>query len=117
MGGPVKVTAMTDSVSFERRTHKRHPLSTGVAFYHGPTQKDFPGRCVNVSSSGMLMYVPPNVPVQVGHPIRLATGSVPRPEFAGLGGKPVDATITRVDRGEYLSGQLGVAVRFSMPTA
>lgn len=65
------------------------------------------------------MYVPPNVPVQVGHPIRLATASVPRPEFAGLGGegKPVDATITRVDRGEYLSGQLGVAVHFSMPTA
>ena len=60
------------------------------------------------------MYVPPNVPVQVGHPIRLSAASVPRPEFAGLGGRPVDATVTRVDRGGYLSGQLGVGVRFAL---
>ena len=65
-----------------------------------------------------MMYVPPNTPVQVGHPIRLSAASVSRPEFAGLGGgKPVDGTITRVDRGQYLSnGQLGVAVRFAVPT-
>jgi len=63
------------------------------------------------------MHVPPNVPIQVGHPIRLAAASVPRPEFAGLGGESVDATVTRVDRGKYLKGQLGVAVRFSMPAS
>ena len=62
------------------------------------------------------MYIPPNVPVQVGHSIRLSGTGVRRPEFAGLGGDPVDATITRVDRGEYLSGQLGVAVRFAVLT-
>ncbi len=108
---------MTESVSSERRTYKRHPLSTNIAFFHGPSQRDFPGQCVNVSSGGMLMYVPPNAPVQVGHPIRLATASVPRPEFAGLGGSSVDATVTRVDRGKYLSGQLGVAIRFFIPSA
>jgi len=58
------------------------------------------------------MYVPPNVPVRVGQPIRLSPAGLRRPEFAGLGGEAVDATITRVDRGTYLSGQLGVAVRF-----
>lgn len=62
------------------------------------------------------MYVPPNTPVQVGHPIRFSAASVSRPEFAGLGGEPVDGTITRVDRGQYVSnGQLGVAVRFAVP--
>lgn len=106
---------MSEQASTERREHKRHPLATSIQFYHGPTQREFPGRCVNVSSSGMLMYVPPNLPVQVGHPIRLSADSVRRPEFAGLGGEPVDATVTRVDRGQYIGGQLGVAVRFALP--
>lgn len=108
---------MSDLFAVERRRHQRHPLATSIAFYHGPTQRDFPGRCMNISSGGMLMYVPPNVPVQVGQPIRMSAASVQRPEFAGLGGEPVDATITRVDRGEYLGGQLGVAIRFAAPTA
>ena len=105
--------SMSEQSSTERRRHPRHPLATSVQFYHGPTQRDFPGRCVNVSAGGMLMYVPPNIPVQVGHPLRLTAAGASRPEFAGLRGQTVDATITRVDREKYLSGHLGVAVRFA----
>jgi len=112
--GSVGQERMTEQTSTERRRHRRHPLPTSIQFYHGPSQRDYPGRCVNVSSGGMLMYVPPNVPIQVGHPIRLSTASMHRPEFAGLCGESVDATVTRVDRGKYLSGQLGVAVRFAV---
>ena len=114
--GSLRWSRMIDSVSAERRTHKRHPLFTSIAFFHGPSQRDFPNQCVNVSSGGMFMRVPPNAPIQVGHPIRFATASVARPEFAGLAGQSVDATVTRVDRGQYLSGQIGVAVRFTLPS-
>ena len=105
---------MSDVFAVERRVDKRHPLATSIAFYHGPTQRDFPGRCVNISSGGLFMHVPPNVPVQVGHPVRMSAAGVRRPEFAGLGGEPLDATVIRVDRGEYLEGQLGVAIRFAL---
>ena len=105
---------MSEQPSDNRRMHPRHPFATSVQFYHGPSQRDFPGRCVNVSAGGMLMHVPPNTPVQVGHPVRLTAAGARRPEFAGLGGQTVDATITRVDREQYLSGHLGVAVRFAV---
>lgn len=99
----------------ERRKHPRHPLATRVDVFHGPSQRAFPGRCVNISTGGLMMYVPAATPVQPGHPIRLTLGFVGRPEFAGLGDGPVDATIVRVDRDALLtSGHLAVGVRFAM---
>ncbi len=101
--------------STERRVHPRHPLLTSVQVFHGPSQRDFPGRCVDISAGGMCMYVPAATPIQPGQPIRLTVGSVSRPEFAGLSEKPIDATIVRVDRDALLkTGHLAVGVRFAM---
>jgi len=105
---------MNAARSKERREHPRYPLATSVQFYHGPSQRDFPGRCINISLGGMLMYVPAATPVQPGQPIRLAMGGASRPEFSRLDGRPLDATIVRVDRGALLSeGHLAVGVRFA----
>jgi len=104
---------MDSTPKTDRRRHQRHPLTTSLQFYHGPSQRDFPGRCVDISKGGLLMYVPVSAPVQPGQAIRLAVGSVSRPEFAGLSETPLDATIVRVDRHSILSsGQLAVGVRF-----
>ena len=98
----------------DRRAHPRYPLPTSIQFYHGPTQRDFPGRCVDISLGGLLMYVPASTPVQPGQPIRIVVGALNRPEFAGLGRKPVDGVIVRVNRNALLSeGHLAVGVRFA----
>jgi len=105
---------MAGTPSTDRRRHQRYPLATGVQFYHGPTQREFPGRCVDISDGGMLMYVPAKLPVQPGQPIRLTVGTVSRPEFSALSEKPLDATIVRVDRHKLLSmGHIAVGVRFA----
>jgi len=105
---------MSNRPSTERRQHQRFPLSTSVQFYHDPSQRDFPGRCANISAGGMLMYVPAATPLQPGHGIRLNLGSVNRPEFANLGDGTVYATVVRVDRKALLvAGSLAVGVRFA----
>ena len=105
---------MNATPSVERRQHPRHPLATGVQFYHGPSQREFPGRCVDISASGMLMYVPAGAPMQPGHPIRLTLGGVNRPEFANMASRPVDATIVRVNRHNLLTnGYLAIGVKFA----
>lgn len=104
---------MSQTRSVERRAHQRYPLCTGVEFRHGPSHRDFPGRCVNISTGGMQMSVPATTPVQPGHPIRIDLGTVPLTEFAG-DGSPVDGTIVRVDRESFLAaGHLTVGVRFA----
>ncbi len=98
----------------DRRRHQRYPLPTGVQFYHSPSQREFPARCVDVSKGGLLMYVPASVPVHPGQPIRVNIGGVDRPEFAGMGEGPLDATVVRVDRYALLSmGHLAVGIRFA----
>ena len=100
--------------STERRAHPRYPLATSVQFFHGPSQRDFPARCVDISVGGLLMHVPAAAPVQSGQPVRLSMGGVDRPEFAGLGGKPLDGTIVRVNRQTLIEkGHLAVGVRFA----
>ena len=98
----------------ERRMHQRHPLSTTVQFYHGPSQRDFPGRCVDISAGGMLLYVPAATPLQVGHPIRMQLSAVNRPEFPVTSDQPIDATVVRVERQKLLtSGHIAVGVKFA----
>jgi c-di-GMP-binding flagellar brake protein YcgR len=105
---------MNATPSKERRAYPRFPLTTSVGFYHGPSHRDFPARCIDISRGGMLMYVPATTPVQPGQPVRLAVGSVSHPDFARLGRKPLDAVIVRVDRGALLAeGHLAVGVRFA----
>ena len=105
---------MSESPSTERRMHPRYPLVTSVDFFHGPSQRDFPARCANISVGGLKMYVPAATPVRPGQAIRLAIGGVSRPEFARLGRGPVDATIVRVDRQAMIQeGDLAVGVRFA----
>jgi c-di-GMP-binding flagellar brake protein YcgR len=104
---------MNARASAEKRKHARHPLTTSVQFYHGPSQRTFPGRCADISTGGLMMYVPAAAPVQPGQPIRLTIGSLNRPEFARLSERPIGATIIRVDRQSLLkSGHLAVGVRF-----
>ena len=98
----------------ERRKNPRHPLITGVQFYHGPSQRDIPGRCVDISRSGMKMYVPPTSPVRPGDPVEVTLGAPNRPEFAVLGETPMGAAIVRVDRSALLTeGRLTISLRFT----
>jgi hypothetical protein len=61
------------------------------------------------------MYLPAATPVQPGHAVSLSLSSVDPAELAGLGGKPIDGTIVRVDRGALLnSGHLAVGVKFAV---
>lgn len=102
------------AVSAERRSCARYPLSTGVNFYHEPSRRQFAGRGIDISSGGLLMYIPPNTPVQPGHVVRITVGGVNRPEFSGLSEKPLAATIVRVDRtGLIEKGHLAVGVKFN----
>ena len=99
--------------SVDRRKHPRHPLATSVQFHHGMSQREFPGRCVDISKGGMLMYVPAATPLRAGDSVRVTLGSVGRPEFANLGDRPLDATVVRVDRKAMLNiGHVAVGVRF-----
>jgi len=93
-------------------------MATTVQFYHGPSRREYPARSVDISHGGMLMYVPASVPVSRGQPIRLTIGSTARPELAGLGDKPLDGTIVRVDRQKMLQlGHVPVGIRFAVPQA
>jgi len=94
----------------ERRGHQRHPFAGRVNIFHGPTQRAFPARSVDISEGGMLMYVPVSTPVKPGQPIRL---SVENAEPAELGPEPVNGRIIRVDRHRLTTqGHLAVGVQF-----
>lgn len=107
---------MTDKPKADRRRHRRHPLSAGVQFYHEPSAGDYPARAVDISDSGMLMYVPVSAPVKPGHPIRVTIRSAHRRPDDGLGtldDTPRDARIVRVQReGMMITGKLAVGVEF-----
>ncbi|MFW6065350.1 MAG: PilZ domain-containing protein [Planctomycetota bacterium] len=104
---------MSSPSAVERRKHRRCPMPARVNFHHSPSRRDWPGRCVDVSHGGMLMYVPASVPIQPGHPIQVKMEAISRPEYVGLGEKDVPATVVRVDRHAMLSmGHLAVGVRF-----
>ena len=105
---------MIDRPVKERRVNPRYQLAAGVRFLHGPSGRDLPGRCVDISRGGLLMYVPAASPVRPGQAIRLTLGAINLPELAGLAGTPVEGTIVRVDRGALLAeGHLAVGVRFA----
>ncbi len=107
---------MTDKPKADRRRHRRHPLSAGIQFYHEPSAGDYPARAVDISDSGMLMYVPVSAPVKPGHPIRVTIRSARRRPDDGLGtldDTPRDARIVRVQReGIMITGKLAVGVEF-----
>lgn len=86
----------------------------GIQFYHGPSQREFPGRTVNVSRTGTLMQVPATTPLRVGQTIRLNVSVIPHPQFGDFHQDPIDATIVRVDRGSLIAtGQVAVGIRFA----
>jgi len=106
---------MAETEPTEQRMHPRYPLATSVEFFHGPSQREFPARCANISLGGLKMYVPVATPVRPGQAIRLAISGLSRPEFARLGTGPVHATIVRVDRQAMIAeGDLAVGVRFAL---
>lgn len=87
----------------DRRKHRREASSATVQFFHGPSRREFPGRCLDISEGGLMMYVPAAAPVQAGQAIRLQM-----PQSA-----PLDARIVRVDRQRLLSkGHIAVGVQF-----
>jgi len=96
----------------DRRQHVRRPLAVSVQFHHAPSRREYPGRCVDVSEGGMLMYVPAATPVKAGHAIRVAIPPT-SPGQTDNGYQPVEATVVRVDRHAMLSmGHLAVGVKF-----
>jgi len=104
---------MSPAPAVERRKHARHPLPTGVRFYHEPSHREYLGRCADISRGGLLMFVPPTSPIRPGDSIRLTLSGVPRPEFADLGGRAFDASVVRVERRQLTrTGQVAVGARF-----
>ena len=104
---------MNDSTTCnERRLHARYPMSTSLQFHHGPSKREVPARAIDVSESGMLMYVPAITPVMAGQAVYVNLAGVRgRPT---TGAKPVQATIVRVDRADMTSkGYLGIGIRFA----
>jgi|GEM_PF-1295875 len=96
----------------ERRRHARYPMSTSLQFHHGPSKRQVPGRSVDVSESGMLMYIPATTPVRTGQAVYVNLAGIAGRPPAGAG--PVQATIVRVDRADMTSkGYLGIGVRFA----
>jgi c-di-GMP-binding flagellar brake protein YcgR len=105
---------MIDRPVKERRVSPRYQLAAGVQFFHGPSGRNLPARCVDISRGGLLMYVPAASPVQPGQTIRLTLGAISLPKLAGLSGAPIGGTIVRVDRRALLAeGCLAVGVRFA----
>jgi hypothetical protein len=104
---------MNDSVTdTERRQHARYPMSTGIQFHHGPSKREVPARSVDVSQTGMLMYIPATTPVRAGQAVYVNMAGVGG--RSAVGGGPVQATIVRVDRADMTSkGYLGIGVRFA----
>lgn len=104
---------MNDSIiSDERRQHSRYPMSTSLQFRHGPTKREVPARSVDLSETGMLMYVPATTPVRAGQAVYVNLAEIGGKLISGKG--PVQATIVRVDRTEMTSkGYLGIGVRFA----
>ncbi|MCJ7543146.1 MAG: PilZ domain-containing protein [Phycisphaerae bacterium] len=107
---------MTDMQKADRRRHHRRPLSAGVQFHHEPSAGDYPARAVDISDSGMLMYVPVSAPVKPGHPVRVTIHLAHRRPDNGLGDlddTPRPARIVRVQReGLMITGKLAVGVEF-----
>jgi c-di-GMP-binding flagellar brake protein YcgR len=98
----------------DRRQHVRQPLALSVRFEHLPSRREFKARCVDISRGGLLLYVPATVPVQVGHPIRLALKGMKKPEFEDLSDKTFEAHVVHVDRHTLIPmGHLAIGVRFA----
>lgn len=111
------------SAPADRRHYKRVATSALVRLHHGPSDREYPARSVDVSAGGMLMYVPAITPVGLGHRISIRTDSSAGPDAPGkfecdlprLGAQPVNATIVRVDRGKLVStGQIVIGVQFDL---
>ena len=104
---------MNDSATDnEPRQHTRYPMSTGLQFHHGPSKREVPARSVDVSETGMLMYVPATTPVRTGQAVYVHLAGIGRRSASGDG--PVQATIVRVDREQMTSkGYLGIGLRFA----
>ena len=97
----------------ERRQYERYPLVTGLHFYHGPSERDVRARSVTISAGGVLVFVSTTAPVRAGHPIRMNTGWIPRPELVGPGRHYVAGTVVRVDHSpQHTRGQMKVGIRF-----
>jgi c-di-GMP-binding flagellar brake protein YcgR len=107
---------MDEGTSAERRQHTRFPLATSVEFYHTASKRDFPGRSVDVSDGGMLMYVPATVPVHPGQVVRLNARSIHPGKVQRNGDGKVHAKIVRVDRQPLLTtGHIAVGMKFDAP--
>ena len=104
---------MNQEDNSERRQHPRFKLVTKVDFHHGPTDRDFPAKSVDISAGGMMMYLPATVPVHKGQSVNVTVGSSDSPEFAGLD-ETIFGKITRVDREPLLAtGNIAISVKFN----
>ena len=106
---------MVKGVPTERRQHPRAASAAALTLQHGPSRREFPARCVDLSAGGVLAAVPATMPVRVGHEVQVcargAAGGGDAPPVLAEG--PQSAVVVRVDRGRLLAdGTLAVALRF-----
>lgn len=98
----------------DRRVHLRHPLSSGCEFHHEQSGRTFAGRSVDISSGGMLMYIPASAPLKVGQSLTLKISKLPVDKLPDLTEGPVQANVVRVDRHALLTlGHVAVGLKFA----
>lgn len=99
---------MVQPVPTERRRHPRQASAASLTLRHAASQREYPGRCVDVSSGGVLAAVPLTMPVRVAHEVEVGSldpQALPQPVQR--------AVVVRVERERLLSqGQLAVALQF-----
>jgi len=103
--------SMADHQIVERRESERRIKPVFLRFRRVESECEFPGRCVNVSSSGAFLYVPGSSALQVGHSVWVQFKHDGRRTLTL--GKGIQAVVTRV--GDELlesDGKLCVGIRF-----
>ena len=102
---------MINGVPTERRHHPRSASAAALTLQHGPSGREFPARCLDISAGGVLAAVPAAMPVRVGHKVRVgAREDAPAPLVEAA--QP--AVVVRVERSRLLKdGVLAIAMRFA----
>jgi hypothetical protein len=68
---------------------------------------------VDISESGLMMYVPISTPVKAGQTVRLTMSGIKEGKYVSMNDQPMEAMIVRVARHGLLKiGRITVAVEF-----
>jgi PilZ domain len=70
-----EITPRFGTVNFERRRQPRISTDLPAEYWHIETSENHPGRLLNVSEGGVLLYLPEKIEVGKNLKVRLFIGS------------------------------------------